>query len=101
MHSLGREVRHWLCEYKVGEHHSGYGTDRWQNKVHCFYMLRITSAFSPGAVMGASALMEGVMAAKGSMASGTAGSSLAGSWGGPCCSLRPWVKPWKEWVWAC
>ncbi len=49
----------------------------------------IDSECRPGAVIGASALMEGVMAAKGSMASGTAGSSSAGSSGGPCCSLRP------------
>ena len=39
--------------------------------------------------MGASALMEGVIAAKGSIISGTAGSASAGSSGGPCCSLRP------------
>ena len=57
----------------------------------------------PGAVMGASALMdgasavmegasalmEGVMAAKGSIISGTAGCCSAGSSWGPCCSLRP------------
>ena len=65
---------------------------------------------APGAVMGASALiegagasalMDGLMAAKGSIISGTAGSASAGSSGVPCCSLRPCVKPWKEWVRAC
>ena len=40
---------------------------------------------------GASALMDGVMAAKGSIISGTAGCTSAGSSGGPCCSLRPKV----------
>ena len=50
---------------------------------------------------GASALMDGVMAAKGSIISGTAGSASVGSSGVSCCSLRPWVKPWKEWVRAC